>query len=157
MSKGRSFFSIRWGVEYPADPAFLGMIEEKVDATLRRLNTNPFDMEEIMVSVLGVCEEMIVVLLDEDGESLFRVDMTVLAERLMFTIRCTPHELPDGCAIGTFLLQDQTARSLEMESLNVANENMDDVEGEINEDGTFTIILSRALTKDQRRDPPMFG
>ncbi len=102
MSKGRNFFSLRWGVEYRADTAFLGMIEEKLDQTCRRLRMDPVEVEHVMEAVLGVCGEMIVSLLDEDGESVFRVDMTVLAKRMQFVIRCTPHDLPDDCSAGTF-------------------------------------------------------
>ena len=133
------------------------MIEEKVDQTCRRLRMDPVEVEYVMEAVLSVCGEMIVQLLDEDGESMFRVDMTVLAKRMQFTVRCTPHELPDDCSTGTFRPHGQTARALEMESLSVANELMDDVEGEITDDGVLTITLSRTLSDEERRDPPVYG
>jgi hypothetical protein len=133
------------------------MIQEKVDQTCRRLQMDPVEVEYVMEAVLGVCGEMIIQLLDEDGESTFRVDMTVLAKQMQFRIRCTPHEIPDGCEIGTFGLDDETAELLEMESLEYADEQMSEVEGELTEDGTLTITLSRVLTDDQRRDPPMYG
>ncbi len=157
MGQNRNVFSIRWGLEYPADTSFLGMIAEKVDVTLRRLRTDAFELERIIVSVLGVCEEVIEGLLHEDGESTFRVDMVVLANRVQFSIKCHLDDIPADAATGTFRPHGMTARSLELESLDFANESMDDVEGELTDDGTLTLTLTRILPEDSRRDPPMYG
>ncbi|MBS1261311.1 MAG: hypothetical protein MAG453_00632 [Calditrichaeota bacterium] len=153
----RNLFSLRWAVEYAADPAFLGIIEEKIDSTCRRLRLGPFETERIQVAVLSVCADVIRDLLDTDPDRSFRLDMTVYGDSIEFRVRCSLSEVPEGVATGSFRPHGATARALDLPGLAIANQRLDDVSGEFTRDGALTITLARTLPDSARRDPPVWG